>query len=106
MNGNYLIPANSKKSMLYFGLFNMTDLIIFGVGIGLTLLLLMIVPLNDTAITILVLLPGLLSGFLVMPIPYHHNMLTFLLAIYEFYSTRQRFIWRGWCVMHGSDNEK
>ena len=38
---NYLIPANSKKSMLIFGLFNTTDLIIFLSGLGLTLLLML-----------------------------------------------------------------
>lgn len=106
MNGDYLIPANSKKSMLIFGLFTTLDLIIFGVGIGLTLLLLVTVPLNSTIVTILVLLPGLLSGFLVMPVPNHHNMLTFIMAIYEFYTTRQKFIWRGWCVMNEQGDEK
>lgn len=106
MNGNYLIPANSKKSMLIFGLFTMVDLIIFGVGVSLTLLLLVTVPMENTLITVLVLLPGLLSGFLVMPVPNKHNMLTLLLAIYEFYTTRQKFVWRGWCVTNEQTNEK
>ena len=39
MNNNYLIPANSKKSQLYFGLFNKFDLILFGSGVGTSLLL-------------------------------------------------------------------
>ena len=34
MNNTYLIPANTKKSMLIFGVFNTVDMIIFGVGIG------------------------------------------------------------------------
>ena len=42
MNNNFLIPANSKKSMLIFGLFNKFDLILFSCGISATLLLLLI----------------------------------------------------------------
>lgn len=37
----FLIPANSKKSLLYFGLFNMFDLILFGSGIAVTTILLL-----------------------------------------------------------------
>ena len=50
---NYLIPANAKKSMLIFGLFTKFDLFLFGGGIGLTLLLLILLPLEEmTFITI------------------------------------------------------
>ena len=34
---NYLIPANTKKSQLFFGLFNKYDLILFGTGIGISI---------------------------------------------------------------------
>ena len=34
--GRYLIPANTKKGTLIFGLFREGDLIIFGIGIGIT----------------------------------------------------------------------
>ena len=40
--GNYLIPANSKKSMLILGVFNYMDLILFGSGVFTTGLLLLI----------------------------------------------------------------
>ena len=56
MDGRYLIPANSKKSMLIFGLFNGGDLFIFSVGVGTSLLLLMIVAPTETLDTFLVLL--------------------------------------------------
>ena len=36
MNG-YLIPANSKKSLLFMGMFNSTDLWILGTGILISL---------------------------------------------------------------------
>jgi len=39
MNG-FLIPANSKKSMLIFGLFNGFDLIVLAIGIVITIILL------------------------------------------------------------------
>ena len=40
MRNGFLIPANSKKSMLMFGVFNNVDLAIFGVGIILSFVLL------------------------------------------------------------------
>ena len=53
MNNNYLIPANTKRSMLYFGLFNKVDLIIFLVGVGLTVLLMFSLG-SDTVTEIIV----------------------------------------------------
>ena len=106
MNGMYLIPANSKKSMLIFGLFNMFDLILFCTGLGLSLIFVMFVPLNETWIAVAAILPGLISGLLVMPIPYHHNILTVIISIYEFYTNRQKFIWRGWCLTHEQNSTK
>lgn len=38
---NYLIPANSKKSQLILGFFTPIDLILFGSGVGITLILLL-----------------------------------------------------------------
>ena len=106
MDGLYLIPANSKRSMLIFGIFNKFDLILFCSGVGTSLFLVTLVSLTNTWITVLALLPGLISGFLVMPIPYHHNILTGLKAMYEFFTTRQKFVWRGWCYSNGESNEK
>lgn len=98
MNNNYLIPANSKKSILYFGLFNKFDLILFGSGIGITLLMMMILPGGSWIISILTILPAVVTGFLVFPVPNYHNVLTLLISIWNFFTTRQRFIWKGWCV--------
>ena len=39
MDGNYLIPANTKRGQLIFGLFRELDLIIFGVGVTLSFVL-------------------------------------------------------------------
>ena len=102
---NYLIPANSKKSMLIFGLFNKIDLIIFGVGVATTLLLLLILPVEELVVALIAVAPGLICGFLVLPIPNYHNMRTVIKSIYNFYTSRQKFIWKGWCFLDGK-NEK
>ena len=94
---SFLIPANSKKSMLYFGVFNLTDLFIFGIGLGLSLLLLLILPVDRLVIGLLAIAPGCICGFLVMPVPNYHNVRTFIMIAWEFYTTRQKFIWKGWC---------
>ena len=43
----YLIPANSKKSMLILGMFNKGDLIIFGAGLGATILMMLTMSANS-----------------------------------------------------------
>lgn len=102
--GEYLIPANSKKSMLIFGLFNKFDLILFGSGIALSLLLLLILPVDELLFAIIALAPGVVTGVLVIPIPNYHNIRTIIGLAYEFYTTRQQFIWKGWCFEDGEDN--
>jgi len=94
---NYLIPANTKKGQLILGIFRKFDLILFGSGILLTMLLLAFLPLSSTLVTILVLSPALITGFLVMPVPYYHNMLNIIIEMYEFLTNRQTYRWKGWC---------
>lgn len=103
---SYLIPANSKKSMLYFGLFNTFDLILFCSGIGLSLLLLVVLPVDQLAVAIIAILPGLICGFLVMPVPNYHNVRTIIGLAWEFFTTRQKYIWRGWCFFDGKTSKK
>lgn len=106
MDDMYLIPANSKKSMLIFGLFNQFDLILFISGVGMTLLLFLILPVDQLTFAIISILPGSIAAFLVMPVPNYHNVLTFLMSMIEFFTTRQKFIWKGWCVTSGEDNKE
>lgn len=94
---NFLIPANSKRSMLIFGVFNKFDLILFGCGLVISFILLLSLPLQNVWVAVLAIAPGLVTGFLVLPIPNYHNMLTLLKSIIEFYTNRQKFIWKGWC---------
>lgn len=103
---NYLVPANTKKSMLYFGLFNTFDLILFGSGLGISLLLLLALPVEKLLFAIIAVLPGLITGFLVFPIPYYHNVLTILKNVISFFTSRQQFVWKGWCVTSGEKDDE
>lgn len=105
MEDYYLIPANSKKSMLLFGVFNKFDLILFGSGVALTLLMLLILPIENLVAAIITLTPGLVCSFLVFPIPNYHNVLTIIRSMIEFYTTRQKFVWKGWCVNDGESKK-
>jgi hypothetical protein len=92
--------------MLYFGLFNKFDLLLFGSGIGISLLLLAILPVSKLLWAIIALLPGVVTGVLVIPIPNYHNIRTIIKLAYEFYTTRQKFIWKGWCFTDGDEDSK
>lgn len=94
----FLIPANSKKSMLIFGVFETFDLILFGVGVGATILLLLIIAPSSLLTAVIDLLPAVICGFLVLPVPNYHNIRVVIQEVYRFYTTRQKFIWKGWCV--------
>ncbi len=106
MNNTYLIPANSKKSLMIFGLFYPFDLMLFGTGLGITLLLLMVLPLESLTMSIIAIAPGLVTGLLVFPVPNYHNLLTVLMEIWIFFTTRQRYVWKGWCVNNGESDKK
>lgn len=103
-NNNYIIPANSKKSKLYFGYFTMTDLIIVGSGAMTTLILLMSIPNPTLNMMLIMLLPLLVTSFLVMPVAHYHNVLQFIINIIGFYFGRRKYYWRGWCIKHGEEN--
>ena len=94
---NYLIPANTKKGQLILGIFRPFDLILFGSGVLVTMILLALMPLTSTMMTIFVLSPAVITGFLVMPVPYYHNILNIIVEMYEFLTNRQTYRWKGWC---------
>lgn len=98
MNDSYLIPANSKKSLMIFGLFYTFDLILFGIGASITLLLLLLLPIDQLPIAIIAITPALITGLLVFPVPNYHNILTVLIDLWNFVTTRQKYVWKGWCV--------
>ena len=94
---SYLIPANSKKSMLLFGLFTKFDLILVSSGAGVTLFLLFAISPNSLWTAIICLLPLLVTAFLVIPIANYHNVLTIIKETINFFYSRRNYKWRGWC---------
>lgn len=96
MNG-YLIPANAKKGTLIFNVFRPFDLWLFGIGVVVTLLLLAVVPTTEIIMVVIALLPGLVCGLLVFPIPNYHNVLCALGSIIRFYNNNRNYEWKGWC---------
>ena len=95
---NYLIPANSKKSQLYFGLFRGVDFGVLGIGILITLVLVFAIPGETLLLMVLKLLPLGITVLLVMPVANYHNVLVYIQEIINFYSEQKRFKWKGWCM--------
>lgn len=106
MNNNYIIPANTKKSQLILGFFTPLDLILFGSGCALTLLLLMFVRNASVVGMIMILLPALITGLLVTPVLYYHNVLQFIINVVSFVFNTKRYYWRGWCVKYDAEDKK
>lgn len=94
---NYLIPANSKKGMLIFGIFNRFDLILFSVGVIVTILLLLIISPESLSTAIISLTPLFICTFLVIPIPNYHNVFTVIREMIDFFYGRRNYKWKGWC---------
>lgn len=93
----YLIPANTKSGQLIFGRFTGPDLIIFGAGVGLSMLLLLTLGAQGTLEAIITLSPALICSFLVLPIPNYRNVITFIISMINFYSNQRVYKWKGWC---------
>ena len=101
----YIIPAHSKQSQLIFNVFRPIDL--FGIllpGALLTVVFLFVFPGDSISAIIIKLAPVSLALFLVMPIPFYHNVLVYLRELYLYFSSQRRYYWRGWCASYvGSD---
>lgn len=100
---SYLIPANTKQGQLIFGLFRPVDLILLGSGVATSFILLLMLPIDSVITAIIVLSPGLICAGLVLPIPYYHNVLVVIIEFFGFLTSRQKYIWKGWCA---SDEKK
>ena len=94
---NYLIPANAKKGTLIFGMFTKFDLVLFGIGILVSVLLLISISPETLKAAIICLLPLFISAFLVVPIPNYHNVLTLIKEMIDFFYGRRNYKWDGWC---------
>lgn len=94
----YLIPANAKRGQHIFGLFRPIDLTILGIGLGITMILVMILPMQQTWAAITAIAPGSICALLVAPVAYYHNVLQLLIEIYKYFTNRRRYLWKGWCI--------
>jgi hypothetical protein len=99
----YLIPANSKRSMLILGLFTPIDVAIVGVGGLLTLILLFAMSASTLKDVITILTPLLISAVMVLPVPNHRNIWQLTANIYNYFSKRRTYYWRGWCFTNGEE---
>lgn len=104
--GSYLIPANAKKGQYIFGLFRPIDLIIFGVGVCISLILIALLPMSETWAAVTAIAPALFAGGLVLPVAYYHNVLQLLIELYKFFTTRRVYMWKGWCFSDESESIK
>lgn len=102
---SYLIPANTKRGQLILGFFTPLDLIILGIGVGITLIAIMVLAIGNMEIPPYILIPSFISGFLILPIPNYHNVVTVIIEAWNFFTNRRRYIWKGWCVLDGNDEK-
>ena len=103
----YLIPANTKKSKLWFGILRpLPDALILSVVVITTLLILIVIGNANTLILALACMPMLVSVILVLPIPNYHNTLVAIQSIIRYYSERRNYIWKGWCMIDEYKNDK
>ena len=105
-NNSYLVPANAKKGTLILNVFRPFDAALFGGGLLFSLLALAVVPSSNVIIVIICCLPVAITGFLVLPIPHYHNVLTALQSIINFYTNRRMYVWKGWCFYERFVNEQ
>lgn len=105
MNG-YLVPANAKKGTLILNIFRPIDLIMFGVGAFITLLMFLIVDTNNLVMVLLSCIPIGITGLLVVPIPNYHNVLCAIQSIFKFFMERRNYYWRGWCFYEKFGDKK
>lgn len=104
--GSYLIPANAKRGQYIFGLFRPKDLIIFGIGICVSLVLVAVLPMDETWAAVTAVAPALFTGGLVLPVAYYHNVLQLIIELYKFFTSRRIYMWKGWCFSDESESIK
>ena len=92
--------------MLILGLFNVTDLIIFGTGIVVSFVLMLSITTNDVKTAAMILSPALVCTFLIVPLPNQHNVRTFIKNVYTYYTNNRVYYWKGWCNSYGKTDDK
>ena len=103
---SYLVPANAKKGTLILNLFRPFDIILFGSGVLVTLILLAIFANAGTAALIISILPAGVTALLVLPIPHYHNTLCAIQSVIAFYGNSREYEWKGWCFYEQFINDE
>jgi len=103
MDEMYLIPANSKKSKLFFGMFRGRDLGIFATGVAITFIFMMAGFTKDIVQVIITILPAGICALLVMPVPNYHNVLVAITNVIKYFTNPRKFYWRGWRIYDDDD---
>jgi hypothetical protein len=103
---DYLIPANSKKSQLYFGLFKGIDFVVMLIGFTIGIPILIIVKTDSILGLMLKLIPIAVTLFMVVPIAYYHNVRVFIKELYTYIMSPKRYYWRGWCATYDDSDDK
>ena len=98
MGNMYLIPANSKSGQLIFNFMRPIDLVVFLVGLALTIILFLVIGASSLTATVIKLIPVCLGGLLVVPVAHYHNVMEFAKDGIKFAFSRRIYYWRGWCV--------
>lgn len=106
MNNVYLIPANSKNGRLIFNMFRGIDLAVFLIGVGVTIIFFLAINSSSLGATIIKLAPMCTCAFLVVPVPYYHNVMELLKDAWKFFVGRRVYLWKGWCVRSEFEEEK
>lgn len=55
---------------------------------------------------VIAIIPGALGTLLVFPIPNYHNVRTVIKNAWIFYTSRQKYIWKGWCLDNGETSKE
>lgn len=102
----YLIPANTKKSMLIMGILRPIDLGILLIGIAVSIVLLIALDDFGTLWMLIACIPMVIGLVLVLPIPHYHNTLVALQSVIRFYNEQRNYRWKGWCVYNEFKDSK
>ena len=108
MNGQFLIPANTKRGKLIISIFRPVDIAIFLIGVAVTFILLIILSNMEASswVKVVAVLPGLIATVLVVPIPNYHNVMVCIGELISFYTNNRNYKWRGWCATYESKREQ
>lgn len=96
----YLIPANSKRSMLILSLFAPIDLVIGGIGGGISVVLMLMIKMETIVDILIILAPFLISAVMIIPVPNHRNVWQLTANVLHYFTNQRKYRWRGWCMLH------